>query len=143
MLRISHIKTVTDSQWENIVSLEQELHESSKQYPRENLNAMLANDQVFVLAVQDGERIIGMATLYLQQKIDNRAAWVEDVIVSDEYRGRGLGKQLMEELIKTAREEGVLTLNLTSRSSRVAANALYQKLGFEQRDTNVYKMKLL
>jgi ribosomal protein S18 acetylase RimI-like enzyme len=94
------------------------------------------------VAALDGEKIVGMGTVYVIQKLDNKAAFIEDVIVSEQYRGQGLGEKIMRALLELAKENGVRTVNLTSRPSRVAANALYQKLGFQLRETNTYKLKL-
>lgn len=48
----------------------------------------------------------------------------------------------MDRLIEEAQKAGLIELELTSRPSNVTANAWYQKLGFEKRETNVYRMKL-
>jgi len=98
------------------------------------------NAQFFVL--KDGERIIGTATLILMQQLATTKAFLEDVVVDEAYRGRGLGRLLMEEIIKQAKLLGVEKLKFTSKPQRIAANALYQKMGFERKETNVYEMKL-
>ena len=68
---------------------------------------------------------------------------IEDVVVLSSFRGQGLGRQLMEHLIDYARRELVsVDMYLTSKPSRVAANALYRALGFTPKETNVYKMSL-
>ena len=106
------------------------------------LRDIVADDKIFCMVARDGERIVGMAGLYILQKFGKRIAHVEDVVVHDEYRGQGLGKSLMEAVIAMARENDVAALHLTSQPKREAANKLYQKLGFEKCETNVYKLKL-
>jgi ribosomal protein S18 acetylase RimI-like enzyme len=69
-------------------------------------------------------------------------AWIEDVVVDDAARGRGVGEALNRAALERARAAGATTVDLTSRPSREAANRLYRRLGFEARDTNVYRYSL-
>ena len=69
-------------------------------------------------------------------------AWIEDVVVDSTARGKGVGEALNREALKVAKEKGAVTVDLTSRPSREAANRLYQRIGFEKRDTNVYRFDL-
>jgi ribosomal protein S18 acetylase RimI-like enzyme len=68
-------------------------------------------------------------------------AWIEDVVVSQAARGTGAGTLLVQCAVERARELGARTVDLTSRPSREAANRLYQRLGFELRNTNAYRIK--
>ena len=68
--------------------------------------------------------------------------WIEDVVVDTSVRGQGLGKQLVEKALEEAKSAGTATVHLTSRPAREAANALYRSLGFELRETNVYRLEL-
>lgn len=107
-----------------------------------DLKAMSGNRAIVLLAIRDQKKIIAVATLYELHQMGKKSGYVEDVVVDEAYRGQGLGALLMRALIATAKKKKLSHLNLTSRSSRVAANKLYQKLGFEKRDTNVYRLKL-
>jgi ribosomal protein S18 acetylase RimI-like enzyme len=69
-------------------------------------------------------------------------AWIEDVVVDSSARGSGVGEALNTFAISESRHRGATTIDLTSRPSREAANRLYQRLGFVQRDTNVYRFTL-
>ena len=72
-----------------------------------------------------------------------RKVWVEDVVVDSAYRGQGLGKELVAFAIDYVEKNlAPCSLMLTSRPSRIAANELYRKSGFEQRQTNVYKIDI-
>lgn len=66
----------------------------------------------------------------------------EDVVVDEKYRGQGLSKQLVTHAVRFVKEQGIPLIMLTSNPTRIAANKLYQKLGFEQKQTNVYRMNL-
>ena len=69
-------------------------------------------------------------------------AWIEDVVVDEAARGRGVGETLNRAAIEWARGAGATTVDLTSRPSREAANRLYRRLGFQERATNVYRLDL-
>ena len=96
--------------------------------------------KLFLAIDEDG--VFGMLSLVLFRIPTGRKAWVEDVVVDEKARGRGVGKLLTEHAIQVAREHGAHSLDLTSRPSRAAANALYQRVGFEQRETNVYRFNI-
>lgn len=94
-----------------------------------------------LLAVEDGA-ILGSLTLVVFPIPTGRRAWIEDVVVDGSARGKGVGAALNEAALKRAAELGATTVDLTSRPSREAANRLYRRLGFEQRETNVYRYTL-
>ena len=91
--------------------------------------------KLFLAIDEDG--VFGMLSLVLFRIPTGRKAWVEDVVVDEKARGRGVGKLLTEHAIQVAREHGAHSVDLTSRPSREAANALYQRVGFQKRETNV------
>ena len=95
-----------------------------------------------VLIARDGRdhgRIVGMLTLVVFRIPTGVRAWIEDVVVDEAVRGRGVGEALSQEAIRRAVGSGARTVELTSRPSREAANRLYQRLGFVRRDSNVYR----
>jgi ribosomal protein S18 acetylase RimI-like enzyme len=85
--------------------------------------------------------IAGTLTLVLFRIPTGVRGWIEDVIVDETARGLGVGEALTAEAIRLAYDAGARTLDLTSRPSRQAAHRLYSKLGFEVRDTSVYRHK--
>ena len=86
--------------------------------------------------------IVACATLCLFASPTGRKASVEDVVVLPKFQGLGLGRALMAYLLDRAASFAPITLQLTSRPLRIAANALYQKLGFQPKETNFYTMKI-
>ena len=94
-------------------------------------------NQVLVASV-DG-RILGLLTLVMFPIPTGLRAWIEDVVVDETDRGQGVGAALTEEAIRLARAAGARTVDLTSRPSRTAANRLYERLGFQLRDSKVYR----
>jgi ribosomal protein S18 acetylase RimI-like enzyme len=94
------------------------------------------------IAIDDGGTIVGIATLVSFRIPTGMRAWIEDVVVDEAVRGQGVGTSLTRAMVDRARELGCRTVDLTSRPSREAANRLYRREGFEQRDTHVYRMTL-
>ena len=92
-----------------------------------------------MLIATDETGILGTLTLAMFHIPTGIRAWIEDVIVDDTARGKGVGRLLNEAAIAHALDEGAITVDLTSRPSREAANRLYQRIGFVQRETNVYR----
>jgi ribosomal protein S18 acetylase RimI-like enzyme len=80
-----------------------------------------------------------MLTLAMFRIPTGLRAWVEDVAVDVAARGKGVGERLSREALRLAAARGARTVELTSRPSREAANRLYQRIGFERRETNVYR----
>jgi GNAT superfamily N-acetyltransferase len=97
--------------------------------------------QLLIARLEDGQ-IVGTLTLAIFRIPSGVRAWIEDVIVDDEARGHGVGAALCEEAIRRAQLAGARTVDLTSGPKREAANRLYQRLGFVQRETNVYRFSL-
>lgn len=97
-----------------------------------------------VLIARAGGAIIGTLTLVMFPIPTGTRAWIEDVVVDEAARGRQfggkrVGEALTTEAIEIARRAGARTIDLTTRPSRVAAGRLYERLGFEQRDSRVYR----
>ena len=86
--------------------------------------------------------ILGMLSLATFEIPTGVRAWVEDVVVDEAARGQGAGLALVEAAIEHAKKVGARTVDLTSRPSREAANRLYQRAGFQLRETNVYRVTL-
>jgi ribosomal protein S18 acetylase RimI-like enzyme len=94
------------------------------------------------IALDDGGGIVGMSTLVTFRIPTGLRAWIEDVVVDDAGRGQGVGTALTHAMVDRARELGCITVDLTSRPSRVAANRLYQREGFVARESTVYRYDL-
>ena len=86
--------------------------------------------------------MVGSLTLAQFRIPTGVGVWIEDVVVDEAARGQGTGEALVREGIRIAEEAGAKAVNLTSRPDRAAANRLYQRLGFEARTTNVYRLEL-
>ena len=107
------------------------------------VQAMLTHDAITqFLARGDDGAIVGVSTLATFPIPTATRGWVEDVIVDEASNNQGIGRQLLDAMVARANELGCKTVDLTSRPSREAANHLYEKAGFEPRETNVYRFEL-
>lgn len=110
----------------------------------QEIEAVLAQKDFFLYLIKDISteegRIIGMASIYCVKTLMGCKGYIEDVVVDEGYRGHGLGEALTEGLIQIAKGMGARYIDLTSSPERVAANEMYKKLGFEKRETNVYRL---
>jgi ribosomal protein S18 acetylase RimI-like enzyme len=91
-----------------------------------------------LLVAFDGEDVLGMLTLVLYHVPTGIRGWIHDVVVDEAARGRGAGGELTAEALRLAEHAGAVSVELTTRADRTEANRLYQRLGFERRETNVY-----
>ena len=107
------------------------------------LAEMVRSPATILLMARDPEKgLIGSLPLVLFRSPTGLRAWIEDVVTDEESRGRGVAEILCREALNRASAAGARTVDLTSRPSREAANRLYRRLGFVQRDTNVYRWSL-
>lgn len=140
-MEIVELHTLTASQVEELLAL-MEVLDPTVPVTAEVLQAAVACETTHFFATVEEGHIIGCASLCLTRHPLGLKGGIEDVVVSSACRGRGLGRQLMEHIIKFAQTLAPIELHLTSRPSRVAANQLYQAIGFRQYQTNVYKLPL-
>jgi len=142
---ISRVTKIDDHLAKAIKDLFSQLTTSRKPPEKEDLKEIIATDSTILLILSKdkaGLEIIGTLSIAFYKTPSGHHAWVEDVIVDQQFRGKGLGKALMNKALELARERKASSVNLTSRPSRLAANQLYQKLGFEINKTNLYKYTL-
>lgn len=140
------VEIVTDASPALTEALERLIPQLSRSNPPptpEELAEILASPatDLFVATDDDGA-ILGVATLATFRIPTGLRSWIEDVVVDEAASGRGVGTALTEAMLTRARELGCVTVDLTSRPSREAANHLYRKVGFTVRETNVYRYDL-
>jgi ribosomal protein S18 acetylase RimI-like enzyme len=109
---------------------------------RVELEVIVAGPSTMLLLARSGSAVVGMLTLAIFRIPTGIRAWIEDVVVDADSRGKGVGEALTREAVRIAGTHGARTVELTSRPSREAANRLYQRLGFERRETNVYRFSI-
>ena len=119
-----------------------QLSASSAPISAQDLEEIIESDTTVLFAARSGQEIVGLLTLAIFRIPTGVRAWIEDVVVNNQARGKGVGDALNRAALAEAERRGAKTVDLTSRPSREAANRLYQRLGFKQRDTNVYRYDL-
>ena len=141
-IQIETVSSVTDELVSAFERLVPQLSSSSPPPTREHLEHIVGSDSCSLLIARDGEEIVGSLTLVVFPIPTGARAWIEDVVVDASARGKGVGEALNSRALEIALAEGAVTVDLTSRPSREAANRLYQRIGFVKRDTNVYRYDL-
>lgn len=143
MPTVEEVFGVTDELVEAFDRLVPQLSSSSPPPTPEHLEAIVtAADTHVLMARDDAGRFVGTTTLVVFRIPTGVRALIEDVVVDQACAGRGISYDIARNAIDLARRHGAKTVDLTSRPSRAAANHVYQKLGFERRDTNVWRYQL-
>ena len=126
-----------------------QLSRSAAPMSEADVQRFLSQDSVHLFAFRPDEAdaqgnrpILGMLSLVAFEIPTGVRTWVEDVVVDEAARGQGAGFALVEAAVEHAKNVGARTVDLTSRPSREAANRLYQRAGFQLRETNVYRVTL-
>jgi len=129
----------TDELVQAFADLIPQLSQSSPPPDAAQVSLLIADPGSVVFVARLDGSIAGTLTLVLYRIPTGLKAWIEDVVVDGSARGHGVGDALNQAALDEARTRGVTAVSLTSRPSRVAANRLYQRIGFTQRETNVYR----
>ena len=150
-MEIQELHNYTQAQFEDLTQLMTELSDRVN-FTQSDLMLVLRDCNCHLYVILEsltpgtspkGEgRIIGCATLCVFHSPTGTKASIEDVVVSSAYRGQHLGKQLMEYVMEQAKAFAPIELHLTSNPMRVAANKLYQSIGFQKKETNCYQMTI-
>ena len=139
------IEIATESTDELVHAMAVLIPQLSKSNPppsRDDLNAIISSEASVLFIARVNGKIAGALTLATFRIPTGVRAWIEDVVVDADARGHGVGEALNMAAIAEARSRGAITVELTSRPSREAANRLYQRIGFVQRETNIYRFTL-
>lgn len=139
MVEIYEADEVDDELVEAMARLVPQLSSSNPPPLKAALQEIVDSDAVRLMIARDERGVVGTLTLVLFRIPTGVRAWIEDVIVDEGARGSGVGRRLNEAAIELALAAGAVSVDLTSRPSREDANRLYRKIGFEPRETNVYR----
>ena len=141
MTKIVEIKNYSLEYQEAMQRFLDQLTSSPMTLSEEMFNQLLASPNSHLFFLLKDEQIAGMLTVGIYHSPTGGKAWIEDVVVDESFRGQGLSKLLVAHAIEFTKSKQIPSLMLTSNSKRVAANKLYQTMGFERKETNVYRMK--
>jgi ribosomal protein S18 acetylase RimI-like enzyme len=138
-IAIEELSEVTDEVVEAFARLLPQLSTSAAPLDAGALGDVVSSPAVTVLLAKSEGTIVGTTSLVVFHIPTGVRAWIEDVIVDSAAGHQGIGKALVREAVDRARKAGARSVDLTTRPSRVAAGNLYEKVGFTQRDTRVYR----
>ncbi len=142
-VQVEVLSEITDEVVGAFNALLPQLSTSAKPLDAAALRAIVAAPASTVLIARANGRIVGSLTLATFPIPTGIRAWIEDVVVDEAARGQRVGTLLIDEAIKVAKQSGARTVDLTSRPSRVSAGQLYERIGFEQRETRFYRYSLI
>jgi ribosomal protein S18 acetylase RimI-like enzyme len=97
---------------------------------------------LFIAREVSTNKIAGVVMISIYRIPDSKKVYLDDIIVDEHFRGRGVATQLLEKVIATGKEHNAEYVLLTSNPNRIAGVKLYEKLGFKKRETNVYRLEL-
>ena len=141
-MEIRELQNYTQAQFEDLKQLIAELSDRVN-LTQTDLMLVLKDSNCHLYVILESEHIVGCATLCVFHSPTGTKASIEDVVVSSAYRGQHLGKQLMKYVLEQAKAFAPIELHLTSNPMRVAANKLYQSIGFQKKETNCYQMSIV
>ena len=137
---VEQVDEVDDELVEAMFRLVPQLSSSAPPMTAGILAGVVEHEASHLLVARSADgRIVGSMTLVVFPIPTGTRAWIEDVVVDEAARGQGVGEALNRRALELADELGATTVDLTSRPSREAANRLYRRIGFIQRETNVYR----
>lgn len=139
-MKIYKLITVNDTVLNAFRKLIPQLSSDCALPTEKDLNDIVNSNSVQLFIAEENNEILGTLTLVFSKIPTGDKVWIEDVVVDKAARGKGLGKKLIQFAIEYTINKNINKINLTSSPERVAANKLYQKLGFIQRETNVYRL---
>ena len=141
MTNIVEIKTYSAEYHEAMQRFLDQLTTNPMTLTEEMFRQLLASVNSHLFFLMKDEQIAGMLTVGIYHSPTGGKAWIEDVVVDEAFRGQGLSKLLVAHAIEFTKLQGIPSLMLTSNPKRIAANRLYQVMGFGRKETNVYRMK--
>jgi ribosomal protein S18 acetylase RimI-like enzyme len=140
--QIEIAREATDELVAAMAALIPQLSKSNPPPTKAELADLVGSEASTMFVARVDGRIVGSLTLAMFRIPTGVRAWIEDVVVDDSARGHGVGEALNRAALDHAKQNGAITVDLTSRPSREAANRLYQRIGFVARETNIYRYTL-
>lgn len=139
---IEQLKEFSQTDRQTIGQLASLLGHSNRDFTDDDLKEMLNSVNVNLLVTRDASthNIVAMITVCVYRIPYIKKSYLDDFVVNEAYRGKGIGSKLFKEALELAKEKGAAYVDFTSNPKRLEGNKLYEKLGFKKRDTNVYRL---
>jgi ribosomal protein S18 acetylase RimI-like enzyme len=142
-VKVELVEVPTDEVAAAVGRLLPQLSQSAGPFDRPALERLVGGDSSRLVVARLDGRIVGMLTLVIYPLPTGVRARIEDVVVDEQARGQGIGAALTREAVRLAGLGSARTVDLTSRPSRTAANRLYERMGFQRRESNVYRLEII
>ena len=142
MIEIFEIQEADEAILTSVNRLLPQLSKSARPINGEQFKRLVESESTRLFFAKEGTDVLGMLSLVVFPIPTGVKAWIEDVVVDQKARGKGVGKALMNKALVEAGNLGTKSIDLTSRPSREAANKLYQAIGYQERETNVYRYRI-
>jgi ribosomal protein S18 acetylase RimI-like enzyme len=141
-VHVEVLNVVSEQDADAISRLVPQVSHQVKSVSRDRINRVATDPRSCIVVARTGGQVVGTATLLTMVTLVGQFGYVEEVAVDGALRGRGIGRALMGGIVAAARDRALDFVELTSRPSREAANTLYKSIGFQVRETNVYRFDL-
>ena len=142
---IKEIKEPTEEIYDDVIKLLLQLTSAKISLTQQDLERIITSQNSILFSAIDNQlnnKIVGILTLVLIDIPTGMLARIEDVVVDQAERGKGIGEEITLAAIRKAKELGITKIDLTSNPNRKEANRLYMRLGFKERETNVYRYEI-
>ncbi|MBC6998405.1 GNAT family N-acetyltransferase [Cytophaga sp. FL35] len=138
-IEVLHKFELNNKNQERIRTLYKQLNDTIIPRP---LHQVLQEDNhvIFMVCKDEKEEIVGIALMATYKVVSGFRGLVEDVVVDEAYRGKGIGRMLMESLLEEARRKSIDEVMLFTGHHRTPAINLYKSLGFKIRESGVYNL---
>ncbi len=103
----------------------------SNNYDREINDSIFSSDEVEGIVALENEIVVGYASIHYLKKITRKSGVIEDVVVKENQRGKGIGKLLVKNLIEKAKQNNCDKIILSSSEKNLK---FYEKLGFKKNE---------
>ena len=140
MIRIEELQRVTQKSLKEINALLPQLSKTPKLLSLKLLGTITKDKNTYLVVAKEGTQIVGMGTLVAMITPHGKRAKIEDVVVDEKYRGKGIGEKISKKLVAIAKNKRVRRIELTTGQKRIAAHRLYERVGFKKVDSDVYRL---
>jgi ribosomal protein S18 acetylase RimI-like enzyme len=126
------IRRVINSDLDQVINLL--VNSFSSRYNNPPITETLSNPNSILIVVEINSIIVGVASLYIIEKLTRKMGLIEDVAVDSKHRGKGIGIELIQNLISEAKNMGCDKIVLNSSKDNIS---FYEKSGFTVNETQM------
>ena len=141
-ITVTVVSGVDDELVESVARLVRQLSPSEPVPGPTELDEIIRAAGSTMIVARDERAIVGMLTLHTFRAATGIHAWIQDLVVDANAKGRGVSELLTREAVRLGVEQGARSAELTSRPSQVGNARLYERIGFERRQTHLYRYRM-